>query len=78
MSSARRRPGVAARPGPLEWTDLKRDDRIQHFEYGKGTVLVPGPAIMHVCWDKGSRVDTHTPAIARFFTLLGPDDEPVT
>jgi hypothetical protein len=72
------RPGVAARPGALEWTDLKRDDRVHHFEYGNGTVHSPGPGYMYITWDRrSSPFGVHTTAMARFLTPLGPDDEPV-
>lgn len=57
----------------LTWNDLKRGDRVSHFDYGVGTVDASGPLWILITWDNpDERVNTHTAAISRWLTVLQP------
>ena len=52
---------------PLHWTDLKRGDRIRHFDYGRGTIDAAGPVWLLITWDDPAvEWDFHTSEIAKY------------
>lgn len=66
-------PLVRRSPGELTWRDLKRGDRVSHFEYGTGTIHASGPMHIIVDWDsvQTSRHDHTLPKeVARFMTRV--------
>ncbi|MEU4291108.1 hypothetical protein AB0E63_23030 [Kribbella sp. NPDC026596] len=55
----------------LTWRDLEKDDRVDHFEYGTGTVESSGPLWICIAWDDPrERLNHHTAAIAPYLKLL--------
>ncbi|MEV4267738.1 hypothetical protein [Kribbella sp. NPDC049584] len=58
----------------LRWTDLKRGDRIRHFDYGIGTVDAAGPVWLLITWDDPTvEWDYHTSEIARHLERVPPE-----
>jgi hypothetical protein len=54
------------RHSELTWRDLKKGDRITHFDYGCGTVDSSGPLWICIVWDNpDEHLNHHTAAIAR-------------
>jgi len=52
--------------------DLKKGDRVNHFDYGSGTIDSFGPVWLYVTWDNpDEHLNHHTAAIARHLTRRG-------
>lgn len=72
---ARRRPAKKAAPAEpvnqVSWPDLREGDRVNHFEYGNGTVRMSGPAALHIDWDDpAERLFSHPLGMAAFLTRI--------
>lgn len=53
------------------WRDLKKGDRVSHFDYGDGTVDASGPAWIYITWDDpAERVRHHDKLIAQYLTRI--------
>lgn len=56
----------------LKWWDLRPGDRVEHFDYGTGTVDDSGPVWIYITWDDPNEPFCHhTAAIARYLTRCG-------
>lgn len=57
----------------LHWSDLKKGDRVRHFDYGFGTVHDSGPLWVFITWDNpDEHLSHHTAAISRYLELVDP------
>jgi hypothetical protein len=51
---------------PLHWWQLRRGDRVSHFDYGTGTVDGSGPLWIWITWDNpAEHLNHHTAGIVR-------------
>ncbi|GAA1710964.1 hypothetical protein GCM10009745_68770 [Kribbella yunnanensis] len=60
----------------VDWTILAKGDRVEHFDYGVGTVDYSGPLFIGITWDhpEGVSVRPHHSLIAAFLSRLTPED----
>ena len=60
---------IVRRPA-LTWRDLKKGDRVSHFDYGEGLVDGSGPVWIYITWDDPEELlSHHTAAFAQHLTL---------
>ncbi|WP_405063252.1 hypothetical protein OG474_16895 [Kribbella sp. NBC_01505] len=66
-------------PAVLRWWELRRGDRIAHFDYGTGTVEGAGPQLIYITWDNpDEELHHHTSEIVRHLQLLARPEGPTT
>jgi hypothetical protein len=58
----------------MEWSDLTRGDRVEHFEYGSGTVDFSGPIFVGITWDdpRWYRIRDHDVRIVPHLARIDP------
>ncbi|MFK4084479.1 hypothetical protein ACI2LF_10255 [Kribbella sp. NPDC020789] len=71
-------PESARKADELDWQDLKEGDRVQHFDYGSGTVRAAGMPGIRITWDDPSSARAtadgiHSREFASFLRRLDPD-----
>lgn len=73
--AARRQAAVRHLPVfEVTWSDLKHGDRIEHFEYGSGTVNGSGPIWIDITWDDVAlrALSSHSSAITKYLRRIHP------
>jgi hypothetical protein len=72
-STTKGRPAVAS--VELHWWELRRGDRVSHFDYGTGTVDGAGPERIYITWDDpDEELHHHTSGIVRHLQLMSRPD----
>jgi len=55
----------------LHWWELRKGDRVRHFEYGSGTIDGSGPLWVYITWDNpDEHLSHHTAGIVCYLELV--------